>query len=106
MENSRFSFQVARHLAWSAALSAVINGFLVCSAFFGPNTFVGSISDAVAAPPAIIANRFLTAKEHSASSFIGAAGLSLLFSFVFYWAISWLFVQALALLRSWRDNAG
>jgi hypothetical protein len=94
-------------LLWSAAASTVINGLMFSPAFLGgPHTVYGRLIDAIAAPTGIVAYRFFAPKEHSASAFLAAAFLSLVFSFVFYGVVCWVFVQAVVRFRSWRSSDG
>ncbi|HWG20673.1 MAG TPA: hypothetical protein VG225_09085 [Terracidiphilus sp.] len=104
MENSRAKAPKRGLLRWSVASSAVINAFMISAAVVGPNTLYRKVADAIAAPPGIVANRFFAPREHSVSAFLGAALLSLAFSFVFYGAVSWILVRGFIRLRSLRRH--
>ena|SRR5215469_4699067 len=84
-----------RVLQWSAAASALINLFLVSSAFVGgAKSNYLKLANTIAAPPGLIASRFLAPKEHSAGAFVDAAVGSLICSFLFYAVVCWLLIQA------------
>jgi hypothetical protein len=107
VDKLRITVPHGRLIAWSLAISTVINAFLLSSAFVGgrDSNYVKT-ANAIAAPPSVIANRFLAPKEHSAGAFVYSALFALAFSFLFYAIVSWLFVQAIARLKSWHRNAG
>lgn len=106
MEKPRSNTQSRRVLLWSVLSSAVINAFLFSAAAVGPHTLYRRIADMIAAPTGVVANRFFAPREHSASAFIVAALLSLAFSFVLYWIVSWIVMQGFLRLRSLRSHAG
>jgi hypothetical protein len=91
----------------SIVISTAINVFLLSSAFVGGrDSICVKTANAIAAPPGVIANRFLAPEGHSVGAFVYPALLSLAFSFLFYGIVSWLFVQAIVRLKSWHRNAG
>jgi hypothetical protein len=105
MDKLRITVLDGRLIRWSLLISTLINVFLVSSAFVGGR---GSIyvktANAIAAPPGVIANRFLAPREHSADAFVYSALLSLAFSFLFYGVVFWLFGQAIVRLKSWHRD--
>jgi hypothetical protein len=57
-------------------------------------------ADAIATPPAVIANRLFAPKEHSIHAFVAAALSSLLCSFLFYMIVSYGLIEAILRFRS------
>jgi hypothetical protein len=99
-----------RLLFWSVATSALVNAFLISSAFAsgtgGKKSLYVRLADLVAAPPGYISNQMFAPKEHTASAFATAALASLTCSFFFYAVVSWLILRTVLLLQSARARAG
>jgi len=93
---------------WSIAISGILNGFLLSSAFIdsagGKKSLYVRLADLVAAPPGYIANQMFAPKEHTAGAFIAAAIASLVFSIFFYTVVSWMILRVLQLLQSVRTS--
>src|SRR5580692_1946563 len=98
-----------RLVVWSVATSALVNAFLVSSAFAGSaggnKSVYVRVADLVAAPPGYIANQMFAPKQHTASAFALAAIGSLACSFLFYSVVSWLILRTLVQIQSARDRA-
>jgi hypothetical protein len=78
-----------RHLAVKAVLiSLALNAGMVVAALlgslFGERSLLTRVSDLVAAPPGLIAERAFQPRDHSAGALIVSMSASLTFSIVFY----------------------
>jgi hypothetical protein len=98
-----------RLLFWSVASSALVNAFLISSAFAsgagGKKSLYVRLADLISAPPGYIANQMFAPSEHTASAFATAATASLVCSFFFYGVVSWLILRTLLMIQSARAKA-
>ena len=93
----------------SIAISALVNAFLLSSAFVtsagGNKSPYVRLANLVAAPPGYVASRMFAPKEHSSIAFMAVAVASLAFSFLFYAVVSWLILRTWLLLIMASSNS-